>query len=109
MYSYSYNVGGTSMNRLDELLNRNELIYQNLKQKLDGINRSNQNIYRNISHIQTNFSQQDPLSHESSAIERETPIRNTSHRHEEESTGHPHYPHTQLERIDEHQEVTFSE
>lgn len=48
------------MSRLDELLNRNELIYQNLKQKLEGINKSNQNIYKNINHIQTNFS--DPFS-----------------------------------------------
>ncbi len=66
MHSYGYNVPKGSMSRLDELLNRNELIYQNLKQKLEGINQSSQNIYKNINHIHTNFS--DPFSQESSAI-----------------------------------------
>lgn len=84
MFSYSYNHPGASMSRLDELLNRNELIYQNLKQKLDGINKSNQNIYRNISHIQTSYSH-DPFSQESSAIEREPTIKNTSIRNEHDS------------------------
>jgi len=37
-----------------------------LKQKLDGINKSNQNIYRNINHINSNYN--DPFSQESSAI-----------------------------------------
>lgn len=55
MYSYSYNHQGPSISRLDELLTRNELIYQNLKQKLDDINKSDLNIKRNISHIHTNY------------------------------------------------------
>jgi hypothetical protein len=93
---------------LDELLNRNEVIYQNLKQKLDGINKSNQNIYKNINHIQTSFN--DPFSQESSAIEKEPTIRNQSIKIDlEESIPKFQNSHHELERIDEHQEVTFSE
>ena len=55
MFSYGYNPQGPSISRLDELLNRNELIYQNLKQKLDDINKSDLNIKRNITHIHSNY------------------------------------------------------
>lgn len=73
---------------------------------MDGINRSSQNIYNNINHINTNFS--DPFSQESSAIEREPTIRTQSIRVDPEE---PRLMHSGpgLTRIDERQELTFSD
>jgi hypothetical protein len=81
MINYSYNQPGPSISRLDELLSRNEVIYQNLKQKLDDINKSSQNIHRNITHIQTIYPQtsiNNPTSSilsESSAVLQENQMR----------------------------------
>jgi uncharacterized protein (DUF2344 family) len=77
MYSYSYN-GEKSISRLDELLNRNEIIYQNLKLKLDEINKSSQNIHRNIHTIHEHEQETNPLTstlphlEDSSTVQQET-------------------------------------